>query len=88
MNELTENDYFQILNGERFGQHYSGKYYIVSHKTEEKPTKKQIMLKDGVGLPPTLNDEYDDEIKKIAPRRKKKEYEKGIDLEFLRRLGY
>ena len=73
MNELTENDYFQILNGERFGQHYSGKYYIVSCKTEEKPTKKQIMLKDGVGLSPTLNDEYDDEItKKIAPIRKRK----------------
>ena len=89
MNELTENDYYQILNGERYDQHYSEKYYLVSRKTEEKPTKKQFMLKDGIGLPPTLNDEYDDEIKKIAPRRKrKKENEKGIDSEFLRRLGY
>ena len=40
MNELTEKDYFQILNGERCGQHYSGNYYVVARKPEEKPTKK------------------------------------------------
>ena len=73
MNELTEKDYFQILNGERCGQHYSGNYYVVARKPEEKPTKKQVMLKEGVGLPPTMNDDYDDEIKKKLPPKKEEE---------------
>ena len=72
MNELTEKDYFQILNGERCGQHYSGNYYVVARKPEEKLTKKQVMLKEGVGLPPTMNDDYDDEIKKNTSKKKKK----------------
>ena len=89
MNELTEKDYFEILNGERCGRHYSGNYYIVGRKTEEKPTKKQVMLKEGVGLPPTLNDNYDDNEKKIGPKRKrKKENDNRVDSELLRRLGY
>ena len=35
------------------------------------------MLK-GVGLPPTMNDEYDEEIKKIPPKKKEKEMVKSI----------
>ena len=71
MNELTEKDYLEILNGEHRGCHYSGNYYIVTRKNEEKPTKKQVMLK-GVGLPPTLNDNYEEEERKIQPKRKRK----------------
>ena len=63
MNELTESDYLEILNGGRRAHHYSGDYYIVSRKkTEEKPTQKQVLLK-GLGLPATMNDEYDEEKK-------------------------
>ena len=88
MNELTEKDYLEILNGERRGRHYSGNYYIISRKNEEKPTKKQVMLKEGVGLPPTLNDNYEEEERKIQPKRKRKKNENKIDSEFLHRLGY
>ena len=83
---LTEKDYFEILNGERHGRHYSGNYYIVDRKKNEKPTKKEVMLKEGVGLPPTLNENYDDEERKIPMKRKRKNDK--IDSEFLRRLGY
>ena len=86
---LTEHDYYQILNGERTGRHYSGNYFIVERAKNEKPTKKEVMIKEGVGLPPNLNEEYDDDERKIPPKKRKRKNNKiEVDSSFLRKIGY
>ena len=60
MTELTSEDYIEILNGRRRGPHFSNNYYVISRKEKEKQTQKQILLKEGVGLPLNMNDEYEE----------------------------
>ena len=67
MNEISVEDYMDVLTGVRQGTQYSKNYYIISRKEEEKPTQKQILLKEGVGLPPNINENYEE-----PPMKKKK----------------
>ena len=82
MTELTSEDYIEILNGRQHGPHFSNNYYVISRKEKEKQTQKQILLKEGVGLPLKMNDEYEE--KKPAVRKKRKR--DTVDPEILRRL--
>ena len=77
MNELTPEDYVEILNGGWRGAHFSQNYYIVSRKEEKNPI--QILLKEGMGLPLNINDEYE-EVKN--PKKKKEKETKQLMLTF------
>ena len=79
MNELTAEDYIEVLNGTRCGAQFS-KDYVISRKEKNKQTQKQILLKEGVGLPSNMNDEYKEEK---APVKKKKK-RNNVDPEHLR----
>ena len=78
MSELSVDEYISILNGGNRGNQFSSNYYVVSREEKKKTTQKQILLKEGVGLPTNLNDEYDEK----QPRKKKRK----VDPEILRRL--
>ena len=68
MNEISVAEYMDVLNGVSRGRQYSKNYCIISRKEEEKPTQKQILLKEGVGLPPNINENYEEN----RPIKKKK----------------
>ena len=68
MSELSVDEYISILNGGNRGNQSSSNYYVVSREEKKNPTQKQILLKEGVGLPTNLNDEYEEK-----QARKKKE---------------
>ena len=69
MNEVSVEEYMDILNGVKHGIQYSKNYYIIQRKEEKKTTQKQILLKEGVGLPPNINENYE-ENRPIKKKRK------------------
>ena len=80
MNEVTVAEYMDVLNGGRYGAQYSKNYYIISRKEKEKQTQKQILLKEGVGLPPNINENYEEN----RPMKKKRK----VDPSILRQMQY
>ena len=81
MNEVTVEEYMGVLNGDGYGGQYSKNYYIISRKDKNKQTQKQILLKEGVGLPPNLNENYEENR---TPMRKKRK----VDPSILRQMQY
>ena len=81
MNEVTVEEYMGVLNGDGYGGQYSKNYYIISRKDKNKQTQKQILLKEGVGLPPNLNENYEENR---TPMRKKRK----VDPSILRQMLY
>ena len=81
MNEVTVEEYMGVLNGDGYGGQYSKNYYIISRKDKKKQTQKQILLKEGVGLPPNLNENYEENR---TPMRKKRK----VDPSILRQMLY
>ena len=73
-NDITVGEYMDMLNGGGYGTQYSKNYYIVSRKKEEKQTQKQILLKEGVGLPPNINENYEE----TRPMKKKRKVDPSI----------
>ena len=80
MNEISVDEYMDVLNGVSRGRQYSKNYCIISRKEEEKPTQKQILLKEGVGLPPNINENYEE----TRPMKKKRK----VDPSILRQMRY
>ena len=78
MNEISVEEYIDVLNGGKRGTQFSKNYYIISREEEKKPSQKQILLKEGVGLPPNINDDYEEK----QPVKKKRK----VDPAILRRL--
>ena len=79
-NEVSVAEYMDILNGVNHGTPYSKNYCIISRKEEKKTTQKQILLKEGVGLPPNINEEYEEK----CPMKKKRK----VDPSILRQMRY
>ena len=79
MSEVTVEEYMEALNGGG-GTQYSKNYYIIPRKKKEKQTQKQILLKEGVGLPPNINENYEE---KPTLRKKRK-----VDPSILRQMQY
>ena len=74
MNEISVDEYMDVLNGKKHGVQYSKNYCIIPRKEEKKPTQKQILLKEGVGLPPNINENYEEN----QPIRKKRKVDPSI----------
>ena len=74
MSEVTVEEYMEALNGGSYGTQYSKNYYIISRKKKEKQTQKQILLKEGVGLPPNINENYEEN----RPMKKKRKVDPSI----------
>ena len=74
MNEISVAEYMDVLNGVKYGVQYSKNYCIIPRKEEKKPTQKQILLKEGVGLPPNINENYEEN----RPIRKKRKVDPSI----------
>ena len=74
MSEVTVEEYMEALNGGNYGTQYSKNYYIISRKKKEKQTQKQILLKEGVGLPPNINENYEEN----RPMKKKRKVDPSI----------
>ena len=73
MSEVTVEEYMEALNGGG-GAQYSKNYYIIPRKKKEKQTQKQILLKEGVGLPPNINENYEEN----RPMKKKRKVDPSI----------
>ena len=66
-NEVSVAEYMDILNGVNHGTPYSKNYCIISRK-------------EGVGLPPNINEEYEEK----CPMKKKRK----VDPSILRQMRY
>ena len=81
MNDVTVEEYMGMLNGDGYGPQYSKNYYTISRINKKKQTQKQILLKEGVGLPPNINDNYEENRPPMKKKRK-------VDPSILRQMLY
>lgn len=66
MSEITKEEYMDLLQGKSRGKAFSKDCYTIKRVAKKVTDEKQILTGTNVGLPSTLNDEYD------APSVKKK----------------